>query len=149
MKPTSTTFVLLASQECIQDYYNGELTNEKFEQYAETDGANVRAYSILTPLSDVLADIDGSPYATITKQEYLDFGGYMDRTEATNEEMLVELILNLHTIEVALLRERIVAMMEITKQAIEEGGEGFDTPFTRKEDYIHLHDKVQQYIGLK
>lgn len=146
MKPTST-FVLLASQECIQDYHNGELTNEKFEQYAETDGANVRAYSILTPLSDVLADVDGSPYATITEQEYIDYGGYMERTEATNEEKLVELILNLHTIHVAMLRERIVAMMEITKDAIEDGGEGFDTPFFRKEEWLTLHDKVQQYIG--
>jgi hypothetical protein len=140
------TFVLFGLESTIQDYHSGILNKDNYEDYEDL---SLQVFTPLTSAEDILNTANGCDYAVITQEEYEAFGGYLDRNEATNEEMMIELILNLHTMEAAMLRERIVSMMEITKQAIEEGGEGYASPFFSEKDWLNLHDKVQQYIGLK
>jgi len=142
----NATFVLFGTEDTIRDYHNNLINEGNREDYEDL---SLQVFTPLTSVENVLHMADGCAYAIITEQEYIDLGGYLDRTEATNEEMMIELILNLHTMEAAMLRERIVKMMEITKDAIEEGGEGYASPFFSEKDWLNLHDKVQQYIGLK
>jgi chemotaxis signal transduction protein len=60
----------------------------------------------------------------------------------TNEQKLRSLIKNLHTIEVALLVERIETMMKLTLQDIEEKPESYDNFFVSHHAYINLANKV-------
>jgi chemotaxis signal transduction protein len=60
----------------------------------------------------------------------------------TNEQKLRSLIKNLHTIEVALLVERIETMMKLTLQDIEEKPESYDNWFVSHHAYVNLANKV-------
>lgn len=60
----------------------------------------------------------------------------------TNEQKLRNLIKNLHTIEVALLVERIETMMKLTLQDIEENPESYNNWFVSHHAYINLANKV-------
>lgn len=60
----------------------------------------------------------------------------------TNEQKLRSLIKNLHTIEVALLVERIETMMKLTLQDIEEKPESYDNFFVSHHAYVNLANKV-------
>jgi len=60
----------------------------------------------------------------------------------TNEQKLRSLIKNLHTIEVALLVERIETMMKLTLQDIEQKPESYDNWFVSHHAYVNLANKV-------
>ena len=60
----------------------------------------------------------------------------------TNEQKLRSLIKDLHTIEVALLVERIETMMKLTLQDIEEKPESYDNFFVSHHAYVNLANKV-------
>jgi len=60
----------------------------------------------------------------------------------TNEQKLNALIKGLHTIEVALLVERIETMMKLTLQDIEEKPESYENWFVSHHAYVNLANKV-------
>lgn len=64
----------------------------------------------------------------------------------TNEAKLRSLIKNLHTIEVALLVERIETMMKLTLQDIEEKPESYDNWFVSHHAYVNLANKVIEQL---
>lgn len=65
----------------------------------------------------------------------------------SNDEMLIELIKTNAPILNALLRERIVMFMEMTKKDIEENPEKWDNIFIHSSLYIALCDNVNNKIG--
>jgi chemotaxis signal transduction protein len=60
----------------------------------------------------------------------------------TNEQKLRNLIKNLHTIEIALLVERIETMMKLTLQDIEEDPSKWDNWFVSHHAYVNMANKV-------
>jgi hypothetical protein len=64
-----------------------------------------------------------------------------------NEEMLKELIKTNSPMLNAILRERIVMIMQITKNAIEENPEKWSNGFIDSSLYIALCDNVNNKIG--
>ena len=65
----------------------------------------------------------------------------------SNDEMLIELIKTNAPILNALLRERIVMFMEMTKKDIEENPEKWSNGFIDTSLYIALCDNVNNKIG--
>lgn len=66
--------------------------------------------------------------------------------QKTNEKMLRALLSDLHPIEAAILRERIVHIVEETAKAAQESPESFGC-FVSPSAYLHLNDKVQKHMG--
>ena len=66
--------------------------------------------------------------------------------QKTNEQMLRALLADLHPIEAALLRERIVHIVEETAKAAQESPESFGW-FVSPSAYLHLNAKVQKHMG--
>lgn len=66
---------------------------------------------------------------------------------ATNETMIKDLIKDLNGIELAILRERIVMIMDITKQSIENEPLQWQNSILHPSLYIDLHSKVNEHIG--
>jgi hypothetical protein len=64
-----------------------------------------------------------------------------------NEEMLKDLIKTNSPLLNALLRERIVMIMEITKNAIEENPEKWNNGFMDSSLYLDLSKNVNNTIG--
>jgi chemotaxis signal transduction protein len=60
----------------------------------------------------------------------------------TNEQKLRSIIKNLHTIEIALLVERIETMMKLTLQDIEEDPKSYDNWIVSHHAYISMANKV-------
>lgn len=67
----------------------------------------------------------------------------------TNEQMFRSLFKDLSPIEMALLRERIVKIMKMTKQSIEKDSSKFDNPIISHSVYIGLDNKVNKHLGFK
>ena len=65
--------------------------------------------------------------------------------QKTNEQMLRALLSDLHPIEAALLRERIVHIVEETAKAAQESPESFG--WVSPSAYLHLNAKVQKHMG--
>jgi hypothetical protein len=66
----------------------------------------------------------------------------------TNEQLLRALFNDLHTIEAALLRERLQKISALTRHEIEHGNRrSFNTPFTTANDWLLLCDKVDKHLG--
>lgn len=66
--------------------------------------------------------------------------------QKTNEQMLRALLSDLHPIEAALLRERIVEVMQATAEAAQKTPESFGS-FIPPSYYVALNNKVQKHIG--
>lgn len=67
----------------------------------------------------------------------------------TNEDMLKALFKSLHTMEAALLRERIQRIADITRAGIEKKPTDFDNPIVSHTAYLGLCDKIDKYLELK
>ena len=67
----------------------------------------------------------------------------------TNEQKLNALIKGLHTIEVALLVERLDKIMRMTKQDIEEEPEKYDNWFVSHQLYLSLAEKTIKSLELE
>jgi len=65
----------------------------------------------------------------------------------SNDEMLIELIKTNDQILNALLRERIVMFMEMTKKDIEENPENWENSFINSSLYLALCKNVDEKIG--
>ena len=64
----------------------------------------------------------------------------------TNEQMLRALFKDLHTIEAALLRERIVTMSNATRELIASDPEPFRNPMCNERQYLSLCDKIDKHL---
>ncbi len=65
----------------------------------------------------------------------------------TNEQKINDLIEDLSSIELALLRERIVTIMEITIASINDNPDKWQNGFVAPSLYFKLNEKVQKHIG--
>lgn len=65
----------------------------------------------------------------------------------TNEQAFKALFKDLDTHEVALLRERVLTIMQKTKEAIEANPEAWKNGFIHPELYLKLNEKVEKHIG--
>ena len=65
----------------------------------------------------------------------------------TNETMVKELLKDLNGFELAILRERIVMVMDITKQSIEKNPSQWTNGIVHPSLYMGVYDKVQKHIG--
>lgn len=65
----------------------------------------------------------------------------------TNEQMLRALLKDLDGIEAAILRERIVVIMEQSKKSIEANPEKWNNPIIHPNEYLKLEKKVQLHLG--
>ena len=66
--------------------------------------------------------------------------------QRTNEQALRALLRDLHPLEVAMLRERMVNMAENTRIAIKNKPEDFDNPIFHHTSYLALCDKIDRYL---
>jgi hypothetical protein len=67
----------------------------------------------------------------------------------TNEDMLKALLKDLHTFEAAILRERLVKIAEITRDAIGKSPTGFNNPFFDHTWYLSVCDKIDKHLGFE
>ena len=65
----------------------------------------------------------------------------------TNEQKLRKIISTLHTIEVALLVERIMVISDITKADIAENPEGYNTIVTSGRMYLEMFRQVDEILN--
>lgn len=65
----------------------------------------------------------------------------------TNEQRFRKLFKDLHTVEVALLRERVQAISEITRKSIAKDPNPFRTPLTHENDWLRLCDKIDKHLN--
>lgn len=64
----------------------------------------------------------------------------------TNEQKLRSIIKNLHTIEVALLVERIEKIMELTLEDIKQDPSKWDNFFVSHHAYVNMANKVLEEL---
>lgn len=70
--------------------------------------------------------------------------------QKTNDQMLKALFKELEgTIYSALLRERIVMIMDMTINDIKDNPEAWDNAFVHSSMYEELNDVVQKHLGFK
>ncbi len=73
----------------------------------------------------------------------------MTTEERTNETMIRDLVDNLAPLSLAILRERIVKIAELTKQAIEDNPTAYDNPIYDHTYYLHVCDEIFKYCGFE
>jgi len=64
----------------------------------------------------------------------------------TNEQALRALLRDLAPLEAAMLRERMINMIENNRKAIAEKPGDFDNPIFHHTQYLALCDKVENYL---
>jgi hypothetical protein len=65
----------------------------------------------------------------------------------TNEQMFKAFFKDINQFEMALLRERMALMMEITRETIVESPEKWPNGFIDPKFYIQLADKFEKHLG--
>ena len=65
----------------------------------------------------------------------------------TNEQAFKELFKNLSSVDTALLRERVLWVMETTVNSIEENPDAWKNGFVHPNAYIRLNKVVQEHLG--
>ena len=71
----------------------------------------------------------------------------MKRKNKTNDQMLIELIKSNTPMQNAILRERIVIMMNATVKSINEDPERWNKAIIHPALYVELNDNVNKVIG--
>ncbi len=71
----------------------------------------------------------------------------MKRKSKTNDQMLIELIKSNTPMQNAILRERIVVMMNATVKSINEDPERWNNAIVDSSFYVGLNDNVNKVIG--
>jgi hypothetical protein len=71
----------------------------------------------------------------------------MAKKMVTNETLIKDLLNDLSSIELAMLRERIVMIMDITKKSIEDNPNEWEKYIIHPSLYVGLHEKVNKFIG--
>lgn len=65
----------------------------------------------------------------------------------TNEDMFKSLFKDLDSVEVALLRERVMFASELTVKSIKEQPENWKNGFIDPRMYLKLHEKIEKHLG--
>ena len=73
----------------------------------------------------------------------------MKRKSKTNDQMLIELIKSNSPMQNALLRERIVTIMNATVDSITNTPESWNKGITHPGLYLELNDNVNEKIGFQ
>ena len=73
----------------------------------------------------------------------------MNKKPKTNDQMLIELIKSNNPLQNAMLRERIVAIMDLTVGSIKDEPEKWENGFIQPDLYLELGRNVQNIIGFK
>ena len=71
----------------------------------------------------------------------------MQTTTKTNKEVLSDFLDKLTQMETALLRERILTVMDLTARNIEAYPEQWNNKFIDPSGYIKLTEKVKKYLS--
>jgi hypothetical protein len=66
----------------------------------------------------------------------------------TNEQSFKSLIKDLHQVELAILRERILKIMELTILDIEENPKDWEKQIVQPNLFMNLNEKIQKHLGL-
>lgn len=69
------------------------------------------------------------------------------KKQLTNEQLFKKLFNSLSSVEVALLRERVVKISEMTKQALENDATQFEGIMWTPDMYTQLCNKIDEHIG--
>jgi len=73
----------------------------------------------------------------------------MAKKMVTNETLIKDLLNDLSSIEIAILRERIVMIMDITKKSIEDNPNEWEKYIISPTLYIGLQEKVNKFLGFE
>jgi hypothetical protein len=73
----------------------------------------------------------------------------MAKKMVTNETLIKDLLNDLSSIELAILRERIVMIMDITKKSIEDNPNEWEKYIISPTLYIGLQKKVNKFLGFE
>jgi hypothetical protein len=65
----------------------------------------------------------------------------------TNEKALKSLLKQASPVQLALLRERILTIMDITEQGIKENPDAWSNPFVHSSEYLLLKELVDKTLG--
>jgi len=66
----------------------------------------------------------------------------------TNEQSFKSLIKDLHQVELAILRERILKIMELTIEDIQRNPNDWEKQIVQPNVMINLNEKIQKHLGL-
>jgi len=66
----------------------------------------------------------------------------------TNEQSFKSLLKDLHQVELAILRERILKIMELTIEDIERNSTNWEKAIVQPNLFINLNEKIQKHLGL-
>ena len=83
----------------------------------------------------------------LTKPQIIKTTKIMTTKLKTNITMVKDLLKELNGFELALLRERVMTIMDITKQSIENNPSQWENSIVHPSLYMGLYDKVQKHIG--
>jgi len=65
----------------------------------------------------------------------------------TNDKAFKSLLKDASPIEIALLRERLVLIMEMTRDDVNKNPENWNNPIVHSSQYIRLADLVDKHLG--
>ena len=65
----------------------------------------------------------------------------------TNEQSFKSLLKDLHQVELAILRERILKIMELTIEDIEINPTDWEKEIVQPNIFINLNEKIQKHLG--
>lgn len=66
----------------------------------------------------------------------------------TNEQSFKSLIKDLHQVELAILRERILKIMELTIEDIQRNPNDWEKQIVQPNVMINLNEKIQKHLGI-
>jgi hypothetical protein len=66
----------------------------------------------------------------------------------TNEQSFKSLIKDLHQVELAILRERILKIMDLTIEDIHRNPNDWEKEIVQPNVMINLNEKIQKHLGL-
>lgn len=67
----------------------------------------------------------------------------------TNEQAIKRFIKSMHTVEVALLRERLVTISKLTRQALEQDATQFEGIMWTPQMFTDLCNKIDEHLGFE
>tara|TARA_R110000868_G_scaffold103241_2_gene284375 strand:- start:10053 stop:10280 length:228 start_codon:yes stop_codon:yes gene_type:complete len=65
----------------------------------------------------------------------------------TNDQAFKNLLKDLHPLHVALLRERVLKIMDMTIEDIENNPDNWKNPFIHPESFVGLNEQVKKHLG--
>jgi hypothetical protein len=66
----------------------------------------------------------------------------------TNEQSFKSLLKDLHQVELAILRERILKIMDLTLDDIKRNSKDWEKAIVQPNVFMNLNEKIQKHLGL-